>query len=50
MEAVLDQDEDGNLVDKAGVMGIVVADGEVSVGDEIRVELPPEPHRPLERV
>lgn len=50
MEAVLDQDEDGNLVDKTGVMGIVVADGEVSVGDEIRVELPPEPHRPLERV
>lgn len=50
MEAVLDRDKDGNLVRKAGVMGTVVADGEVSPGDKIRVEPPPEPHRPLERV
>jgi MOSC domain-containing protein YiiM len=35
---------------KAGVMAVVVAGGEVGPGDPIRVELPPEPHRPLEPV
>ncbi len=47
MAAVLDRDADGNLIRKAGVMGIIVAGGEVRPGDPIRVELPPEPHRPL---
>ena len=47
MAATLDRDEQGNLVRKAGVMGVVVAGGEVRPGDPIRVELPPEPHRPL---
>ena len=50
MEAVLDRDERGNLIRKAGIMGVVVAGGEVRPGDRVRVELPPEPHRPLERV
>ncbi|MEZ4769701.1 MAG: MOSC domain-containing protein [Caldilineales bacterium] len=50
MAAVLDRDSDGNLVRKAGVMGIVLAGGEVRPGDPIRVELPPEPHRSLEPV
>jgi MOSC domain-containing protein YiiM len=50
MKAVLDRDEHGNLIRKAGVMGIVLAGGEVRPGDAIRVQLPPEPHRPLERV
>lgn len=50
MEAVLDRDEDGGLVRKAGVMGLVLADGEVRPGDPVRVELPPVPHRPLGRV
>ena len=50
MSAVLDRDERGNLVRKAGVMGIVLFGGEVKVGDAIRVELPPKPHQPLERV
>jgi MOSC domain-containing protein YiiM len=50
MQAVLDRDERGNLVRKAGVMGVVVVGGEVRPGDHIRVELPPQPHRPLERV
>ncbi len=50
MQAVLDRDADGNLVRKAGVMGIVVAGGEVGVGDPIAVTLPPEPHRRLEKV
>ena len=50
MEATLDHDEDGNLVRKAGVMGVVVSGGEVRPGDAIRIELPPAPHRPLEPV
>ena len=47
MAAVLDRDAQGNLVRKAGVMGIVLAGGEVRPGDPIRVALPPEPHRSL---
>lgn len=50
MAAVLDRDEQGNLVRKAGVMAVVVTGGEVRAGDAIRVELPPIPHRPLEPV
>jgi len=50
MAAVLDRDEQGGLVRKAGVMGIVVAGGDVRPGDRMRVELPPEPHRALEPV
>lgn len=50
MAAVLDRDEKGNLIRKVGVMGVVLAGGQVRPGDPIRVELPPEPHRPLERV
>lgn len=40
MHAVLDKDADGNLIRKAGVMGIVIAGGAVRPGDVIRVELP----------
>jgi MOSC domain-containing protein YiiM len=47
MAATLDRDQDGNLVRKAGVMGVVVNGGEVRPGDTIRVELPPAPHRRL---
>lgn len=50
MEATLDENEEGGLVRKAGVMGIVVASGEVRAGDPIRVEPPSEPHRALEPV
>jgi MOSC domain-containing protein YiiM len=50
MQAVLDRDENGNLVRKAGVMGVVVSGGEVRPGNGVRVELPPGPHWPLERV
>ena len=45
--AVLGRDEHGNLVRKSGIMGVVLAGGEVRPGDAIRVELPPEPHRAL---
>jgi MOSC domain-containing protein YiiM len=47
MAATLGRDEHGNLVRKAGIMGVVIAGGEVRPGDSIRVELPPRPHRPL---
>ena len=50
LAAVLERDEQGNLIRKAGIMGIVVADGEVSPNDLICVKLPPEPHQTLERV
>jgi MOSC domain-containing protein YiiM len=50
MRATLGRDDDGNVVYKAGVMSIVVSDGEVRPGDPIVVELPPEPHRLLEPV
>lgn len=50
MSAVLDRDEQGGLVRKAGVMGIVLAGGEVQAGDAIQVEMPAAPHRALEPV
>ncbi|WP_276354457.1 MOSC domain-containing protein [Cohnella caldifontis] len=50
MSAVLDRDDNGELVRKAGVMGIVIAGGEVRPGDRIRVRLPEQPFRRLERV
>jgi MOSC domain-containing protein YiiM len=50
MAAVLGRDEHGRLIRKAGVMGIVLAGGEVRPGDSIIVELPPEPHQSLELV
>jgi MOSC domain-containing protein YiiM len=50
MAATLDRDEQGNVVRKAGVMAIVVTGGKVRPGDSIHVELPAEPHRPLDRV
>jgi MOSC domain-containing protein YiiM len=50
MAAVLGRDPQGNLVRKAGIMGIVIAGGEVRGGDIIRVALPAEPHRALQPV
>jgi MOSC domain-containing protein YiiM len=50
MSAVLGRDENGNVIRKAGIMGIIVAGGEVKPGDPINVVLPAEPFRPLERV
>ncbi|MFT4040160.1 MAG: MOSC domain-containing protein [Thermomicrobiales bacterium] len=47
MKATLDRDAEGNLIRKAGVMGIVLACGDVRPGDRIAVELPPEPRQPL---
>lgn len=50
MQAVLARDSDGRLIRKAGIMGIVLAGGIVRPGDVIEVELPAEPHRPLEPI
>jgi hypothetical protein len=50
MAATMGRDDDGNLVRKAGVMGVVLTDGEVRPGDTITVELPAEPHLPLQPV
>ena len=50
MAALLGRDRRGNLIRKGGIMGIVLADGEVCPKDLIRVELPPMPYQALERV
>ena len=50
MAATLERAPYGRLVRKAGVMGVVLVGGEVRAGDAIEVELPAEPHRPLEPV
>lgn len=50
MAATLGRDEHGKLIRKAGVMAVVVSRGEVCPGDLIHIELPSEPHRPLDRV
>jgi MOSC domain-containing protein YiiM len=47
MKAVLGKDEQGNVIRKSGIMAIVLEGGQVRPGDAIRVELPSEPHRPL---
>lgn len=50
----IDHFQDGLLkqvvVRKAGIMAIVTTGGVVRPGDAVEVELPVEPHRPLERV
>jgi MOSC domain-containing protein YiiM len=48
LKQVLDQDADGNVVRKAGVMGVVLRGGRIRAGDQVTVELPPMPHLPLE--
>jgi MOSC domain-containing protein YiiM len=47
MRATLDRDNDGNLIRKAGIMGIVLAGGEIRPGDPIQVDLPPSPYQRL---
>jgi MOSC domain-containing protein YiiM len=50
MAATLDKDAAGNLIRKAGIMSIVLADGDVRPGDAVRIELPGTPYRPLQPV
>lgn len=50
MRAVLDRDEQGRLVRKAGIMSIVLRGGPIRAGDGIRIVLPAEPYVGLEPV
>jgi MOSC domain-containing protein YiiM len=50
MAAVLDRDDTGELVRRAGVMAVVLTGGEVRPDDPVAVELPPRPHAPLQPV
>ncbi len=50
LKACVAKDDHGNIIRKAGVMSIVLVGGEVFPNDPIRVEYPPEPHRPLQVV
>ena len=50
LKQVLEKDEDGNLIRKAGIMAIVLKGGRISSGDTIEIELPPLPHSSLEVV
>ena len=49
MAATLARD-DGKVIRRAGVIGIVLAGGDVRPGDRVRVDLQPRPHRSLEPV
>ena len=48
--AVVGRDESGAVRRKSGIMSVVLASGDVWPGDAIEIELPAEPHRPLEVV
>ncbi|MBC2778121.1 MOSC domain-containing protein [Parasphingopyxis marina] len=50
MDAVLDRDDAGDLVRKAGVMAIVLAGGEVKAGDPVTVHIPDEATNALKPV
>ena len=50
MAATLGKDADGNPVRKAGVMGVVIAGGDVRVDDAIATEMPALSHRTLRPV
>ena len=50
MHAVLDRDDAGNLIRKAGVMGIVLRGGTIQPEDSIRFEFPHGDPLPLEPV
>jgi MOSC domain-containing protein YiiM len=50
MKASFMRDQCNGLVPNAGIMGIVVRGGSVSPGDAIEINLPEEPHLPLQAV
>lgn len=50
MQACLANAEDGSLLRLAGVMSVVIAGGDVTAGDEIKVLLPVGAHAPLQPV
>ncbi|RKT03298.1 MOSC domain-containing protein YiiM [Streptomyces sp. 3211.6] len=50
LKQVVGRDQEGRVVRKAGIMGVVQQGGRVRPGDSIKVTLPPLPHIPLDRV
>ncbi|MFH9431273.1 MOSC domain-containing protein [Streptomyces sp. NPDC017615] len=50
LKQVVGRDAAGHIVRRAGIMGVVREGGPVRPGDTVKVELPAQPHRPLERV
>jgi MOSC domain-containing protein YiiM len=50
MQQLVWRADDGSTVRRGGIMGIVLAGGEICPGDPITVTLPAEPHRALEPV
>ena len=50
LRRVVHRGEDGALVRRAGIMGVVVRGGPVAPGDPVVVELPDGPHAALDRV
>ncbi len=50
MAAVLDRDERGGLIRKAGIMAVVLSGGEIRPNDAISIEAPLGIHRALEPV
>ncbi|WP_412544187.1 MOSC domain-containing protein [Longispora sp. K20-0274] len=50
LKQVVGRAEDGTLIRRAGIMGIVVTGGDVRPDDPITVELPAGPHVALDRV
>lgn len=50
LNAVLGRNDTGQIVRKAGIMGVVVHGGPIKPGDTIDVRLPTGPRHPLDRV
>ncbi|MER5810806.1 MOSC domain-containing protein [Streptomyces sp. NPDC002033] len=50
LKQVVGRDEQGRVVRKAGIMGVVHQGGTIRPGDTIEVTLPAPPHVPLDRV
>lgn len=47
LKAVLQKNEDGTIVRKAGIMAIVLDGGIIEVGDDITIEFPKKPYQDL---
>ena len=50
LKEVMRRADDGALIRKGGIMGVVRAGGRIRPGDPIAVDLPPQPHEALDRV
>jgi MOSC domain-containing protein YiiM len=50
LKTMVGHDDKGQVIRKAGIMGIVLQSGVIRPGDKITVTLPQEPHHALERV